>query len=155
MLLNTMEGTGSMRPALIAVFALGVAGCVTAPAGGAFATWTDGVKFTPMGQGSGAFSATIDGSTTAAAPYAIRVHITKGGKIAPHTHPDTRFITVVAGELCYGFGETFDETACKVYPAGSTFVVPGGKPHFGVGRSEAVYQESGFGPSAFVPVPAK
>ena len=65
------------------------------------------------------------------------------------------FITVVDGDLCYGFGDTFDETACTVYPEGSTFVVPGGKPHFGVGRSDAVYQESGVGPSAFVPVPAK
>lgn len=143
-----------MRPALIALFVLGAAGCATGPSAptGAGSAWIDGVKYTSMGQGSGAFSATLDGSTNAAAPYTIRVHITKGGKIQPHTHPDTRFITVVDGNLCYGWGETFDENACVVYPEGATFVVPGGKPHYGFGKSDAVYQESGVGPSAFVPV---
>jgi quercetin dioxygenase-like cupin family protein len=100
----------------------------------------------------GAFSATLDGSTSAAAPYTIRVHMTKGGKIMPHTHPDPRVITVVDGNLCYGFGETFDPEACKLYPEGSYFLVPGNVPHYGYGKEEAVYQESGVGPSAFVPV---
>src|ERR1700754_4706234 len=79
-----------MRPALTILLALGAAGCVTGPAaapvGKASAAWVEGVKYTSMGQGTGAFSATLDGSTNRAAPYAIRVHITKGGKIAPHTH---------------------------------------------------------------------
>lgn len=115
--------------------------------------WIDGPKFTSMGAGTGAFSSTLDGSTNAAAPYTIRVHITKGGKIMPHTHPDTRVITVVDGELCYGFGDTFDENGCKLYPEGSYFVVPGNAPHYGFGKTgDAVYQESGVGPSAFVPV---
>jgi quercetin dioxygenase-like cupin family protein len=144
-----------MRRALFALAAFASA-CATAPEATAPNTaWTESVKFTSMGQGSGAFSSTLDGSTTKAEPYTIRVHITKGGKIQPHTHPDTRFITVVDGDLCYGFGDVFDEAACKVYPEGSTFVVPGGKPHYGFGKSDAVYQESGVGPSAFVPVPAK
>lgn len=145
-----------MRPALIVFLALGAAACATEPTGTASSPWIGGVKFTPLGQGTGAFSATIDGSMSQAAPYTIRVHITKGGRIAPHTHPDTRFITVVAGELCYGFGDTFDENGCKLYPEGSTFVVPGGKPHYGFGKTgDAVYQESGVGPSAFAPVPAQ
>ena len=116
------------------------------------AAWTSSASFTSMGAatGSGAFSATIDASTTAAAPYTIRVHITKGGRILPHTHPDTRLITVVDGNLCYGFGDTFDEQACKMYPEGSYFVVPGNVMHYGYGKEEAVYQESGVGPSAFV-----
>jgi quercetin dioxygenase-like cupin family protein len=148
-----------MRPALIAILVLGVAACTAGPSkdpseAGA-STWTDGVRFTSMGQGSGAFSATIDGGTNKAAPYTIRVHITKGGKIQPHTHPDTRLITVVDGELCYGFGDTFDENGCKLYPEGSYFVVPGNVRHYGFGKSDAVYQESGVGPSAFVPVPAR
>ena len=71
----------------------------------------------------------------------------------PHTHRDTRVITVVDGELCYGFGDTFDENGCKLYPEGSYFVVPGNAPHYGFGKTgDAVYQESGVGPSAFVPV---
>ncbi|MDP3739150.1 MAG: cupin domain-containing protein [Hyphomonadaceae bacterium] len=116
--------------------------------------WIDGVKFTSMGAGTGAFSSTLDGSTNAAAPYTIRVHITEGGKIAPHTHPDPRVITVVDGEVCYGFGAIFDPDGCKLYPEGSYFIVPANAPHYGFGKTgEAVYQESGVGPSGFIPVP--
>ena len=116
--------------------------------------WTDGVTFTSMGAGTGAFSASARRQhINAAAPYTIRVHITKGGKIMPHTHPDTRVITVVDGELCYGFGAAFDPNGCKLYPEGSYFVVPANAPHFGYGKTgDAVYQESGVGPSGFVPV---
>ncbi len=138
-----------MRLSMIALAALAT-GCATTP--GTIAPWTSGVAFAPMGAatGAGAFAATIDGSTTKAAPYTIRVHIAQGGKILPHTHPDDRLITVVAGNLCYGFGETFDEQGCTMYPEGSHFLVPGNLPHYGFGKEEAVYQESGVGPSAFV-----
>ena len=139
------------------VFAVGLilftlSACAQMPA--AQSAWTDGVKFTSMGLANpGAFSATLDGSTSAAAPYTIRVHIEKGGRIAPHAHPDTRVVTVVAGELCYGFGAVFDPDGCKLYPEGSYFIVPANAPHYGFGKTgDAIYQESGFGPSAFVPV---
>ena len=139
-----------MRIAVIAL-AASAAACTSPPQ--ANSAWTKGATFTSMGPGTGAFSAVIDGSTTAAAPYTIRVHMTKGGKIIPHTHPDARVITVVDGELCYGFGDVFDPDGCKLYPEGSYFVVPANAPHFGYGKTgDAVYQESGVGPSAFVPV---
>jgi hypothetical protein len=141
-----------MRQILAALAAIAAAACSQMPTPSP--AWIDGPKFTPMGATNpGAFSATLDGSTSAAAPYTIRVHIAKGGKIMPHTHPDTRVVTVVDGELCYGFGATFDPDACKLYPEGSYFTVPGNAPHYGYGKTgDAVYQESGVGPSAFVPV---
>lgn len=144
-----------MRLITLAMAAIATSACAHAPASNM--AWIDGVKFTPMGAANpGAFSSTLDGSTSAAAPYTIRVHITEGGKIAPHTHPDPRVITVVAGEVCYGFGSTFDETACKLYPEGSYFLVPANAPHYGFGKTgDAVYQESGVGPSGFIPVPAQ
>jgi quercetin dioxygenase-like cupin family protein len=137
---------------MLAITVIAASACSQMPA--TSSAWVDGPKFTSMGAGSGAFSAILDGSTSAAAPYTIRVRITKGGKIMPHTHPDSRVITVVDGELCYGFGSVFDPDGCKLYPEGSYFVVPGNAPHYGFGKTgDAVYQESGFGPSAFVPVP--
>lgn len=143
-----------MRLSVIAI-ALLAASCASvpnAPASNALGPWTSGIAFSPMGAatGAGAFSATIDGDTAKAAPYTIRVRITKGGKILPHTHPDDRLITVVAGNLCYGFGSKFDEQACTLYPEGSHFRAPANLPHFGYGQEEAIYQESGVGPSAFV-----
>jgi quercetin dioxygenase-like cupin family protein len=143
-----------MRIVLIATLALGASACATPPAAiSASSLWIDGVRFSSMGAGTGAFSATLNGSTNATAPYTIRVHITKGGRIMPHTHPDDRVITVVDGELCYGFGSEFDPDGCKLYPEGSWFVVPANAPHYGYGKTgDAVYQESGVGPSAFVRV---
>jgi len=144
-----------MRAITLAVLMLGAGACATGPSATSVSAWTGNATFTPMSAAtsSGAFSAILDGSTASAGPYTIRVHITEGGRILPHTHPDPRVITVVDGDLCYGFGATFDPDACKVYPEGSYFLVPANVPHYGVGRSEAVYQESGVGPSAFVPVP--
>lgn len=144
-----------MRQILLALAAIAVSACASTSEGASGSSaWIDGVKYTPMGAANpGAFSSTLDGSTSAAAPYTIRVHITEGGKIAPHTHPDPRVITVVDGEVCYGFGSTFDENACKLYPEGSYFLVPANAPHYGFGKTgDAVYQESGVGPSGFIPV---
>ena len=126
-----------MRLSVIVAAALAT-GCTSTP--DMITPWTSGVDFSPMGAatGAGAFSATINGSTAKAAPYTIRVHITKGGKILPHTHPDDRVITVVAGNLCYGFGNTFSEQGCTVYPEGMPI------------RARIGANESGFGPSAFV-----
>lgn len=144
-----------MRLTVFALAALLAAGCTATPTPtGASPAWTSGVTYTPMGPTNpGAFSAMLDGSTSAAAPYTIRVHMTKGGKIMPHTHPDARVVTVVDGELCYGFATQFDEDGCKLYPEGSYFVVPANAPHYGFGKTgDSVYQESGVGPSGFVPV---
>lgn len=137
--------------------AIAVAACATTPEKATSSdAWISNAKFNSMGAGTGAFSAMLNGSTNAAAPYTIRVHITKGGKIQAHTHPDERVVTVVDGELCYGFGSEFDPDGCKLYPEGSWFVVPANAPHYGFGKTgDAVYQESGVGPSAFVPVPEK
>lgn len=141
-----------MRLTAFALATISVTACTTTPTD-AGAAWTEGVTFTAMGATNpGAFSAMLDGSTSAAAPYTIRVHMTKGGKIAPHSHPDTRVVTVVDGELCYGFAAVFDQDACTLYPEGSYFLVPANVPHYGYGKSDAVYQESGVGPSGFVPV---
>ena len=138
-----------MRLSVLAFAAL-VAGCATQASPNS--AWVDGLTFRPMlpPNASGSFAATLDGSMTKAAPYTLRIHLTKGGKIFPHTHPDPRYITVVDGNLCYGFGETFDPDACTDYPEGSSFLVPANAPHYGYGKEDAVYQESGMGPSAFV-----
>ncbi|MFQ6023836.1 MAG: cupin domain-containing protein [Acidiferrobacterales bacterium] len=81
--------------------------------------------------------------------YELRVRLRNGGMIKPHTHPDTRYVTVLSGELHAGRGEAIDEKSTTRYPAGSFFVVPAGIVHFTWARNgEVVYQESGIGPTA-------
>ena len=45
----------------------------------------------------------VIGSEQAADPYLFRVRLDAGGRMAPHTHPDTRNTTVLSGTLYVGF----------------------------------------------------
>src|SRR5690242_13751205 len=62
--------------------------------------------------------------------YTLRVHLDKGGTVTPHTHPDARYVTVLAGEVYAGMGDTVNEATSKRYSAGSFFVVPAGHVHY-------------------------
>lgn len=133
-----------MRTALIAA-ALLAAGCASAPA--VHDHWLQGVTYAPIANATGMNAAFIIGSPSQPGLYTIRVHITDGGLMPPHAHPDDRMITVLSGVLHYGFGETADPGAAKAYPAGSTFLAKANQPHYAIGKGDAVYQESGMAPT--------
>lgn len=85
--------------------------------------------------------------------YLLRVKLAAGGKIPPHTHPDERNSTVLSGTLYVGFGSTFDETKLVAVPAGAVYVAPANVAHWVWAKDGAVvYQESGVGPTATVPI---
>lgn len=97
----------------------------------------------------GVQTAVISGDPTQPGLYVVRAKYAAGGKVMPHTHPDTRYDTVLSGELYFGFGETFDPSNSKLYPAGAQITVPANMPHFAWAKSgEAILQEVGIGPSA-------
>ena len=137
-----------------ALFGAGLLPGVAAPPGGSDVNpWIKGVRFAPMGSAVLAEAATVAGAQNAAALYTIRVHVARGGSIGPHTHPDTRILTVVSGEVYYGFGEKVDISQAKLYSAGAVFTVPANAPHWAeASTSDVVYQEAGMGPTAFNPV---
>jgi quercetin dioxygenase-like cupin family protein len=144
-----------MRTALLSclIAITGLAACASPPAVAPANPWTQAVKFAPMGSAEKAEAATVAGSQREAALYTIRVHVAKGGRIAPHTHPDARILTVVSGEVFYGFGASVDMTKAKLYRAGDVFTVPANAPHWAEATtSDVVYQEAGMGPTAFTPV---
>jgi len=96
----------------------------------------------------GVQTAVISGDPTQPGLYVVRAKYAAGGKVMPHTHPDTRYDTVLSGELYFGFGETFDTSEAKLYPAGAQITVPANTPHFAWAKNgEAVLQEVGIGPS--------
>jgi quercetin dioxygenase-like cupin family protein len=95
----------------------------------------------------------VVGSEAKPRPYLFRVKLAAGAKIPPHTHPDERSSTVLAGTIYVGFGTTFDETAAVAVPAGAVYVAPAGVAHYVWAKDgEAVYQEAGAGPTATLPV---
>jgi quercetin dioxygenase-like cupin family protein len=68
-------------------------------------------------------------------------------ELAPHTHPDSREITILSGTWYSGYGETYDPAALKALPAGSFYTEPASVPHFVEVRDSVVIQVSGMGPS--------
>jgi len=91
------------------------------------------------------------GSATKEGLYLLRVKLTAGAKLPPHTHPDARVTQVLSGTLYVDFGSVFDSTGVVSIPAGAVYVAPAGVPHYAWAREgEVIYQEAGFGPTANV-----
>ena len=81
-------------------------------------------------------------------PYTMRLKFPKGFRVAPHTHPDYREVTILSGTFATGYGEKFDPAGLKILPAGSFYTEPANVPHYIEIEEEVVLQVSGSGPSA-------
>ena len=79
--------------------------------------------------------------------YTIRLKFPKGYRIAPHTHPDSREVTVLSGTFANGYGDTFDATKLRKLKAGSYYTEPSDVPHFIQVEEDVVLQVTGVGPS--------
>jgi hypothetical protein len=80
-------------------------------------------------------------------PYTLRLKFPAGYKLAPHTHPDSREVTILSGTWYTGYGEKFDPAALKALPAGSFYTEPANVAHFVEVREPVMIQVSGTGPS--------
>jgi quercetin dioxygenase-like cupin family protein len=108
--------------------------------------WVDGPASLPKG----AKTVVLEGDPTKAGEFVLRVKLPDGMKIMPHTHPKDERVTVLAGTLYLGMGDTFDETKAKAMPAGSYGKTGAGMKHFGFVKGETVLQLHGTGPWAVV-----
>ena len=79
--------------------------------------------------------------------YTIRLKFPKGFRIAPHTHPDSREVTVISGTFANGYGDTFDASKLRKLKAGSFYTEPSDVPHFIEVQEDVVLQVTGTGPS--------
>jgi len=108
--------------------------------------------FSPPGN-PGLAAAWVVGAEQESGLYALRVRLAGGARIAPHTHPDTRYSTVLSGTLYVGFGATVNDSTMVAVPTGAVYVAPANQPHYLWARdAEVVYQESGVGPTGTVAV---
>lgn len=89
--------------------------------------------------------------------YMYRGKFPPNAKVMPHFHPDERIVTVMSGTLYMGYGDTFDESAMKMLPAGSIWTEPAGKTHYVWAKDgEVVIQVvGGNGPTGTTRVGAK
>ncbi len=102
--------------------------------------------------GSGAETAVLYGDPTKAGLYVMRLRLPAGAKVLPHIHPEeVRTLTVISGTLYFGFGEKWDESKLKAYPAGTFFSEVPTTQHFVAAKDgEVIFQATGIGPSGFV-----
>ena len=93
--------------------------------------------------------ATVFGDTAKPGVYVQRVKFVPGFKIMPHWHPDeVRTIVVLSGTLYFSFGDMWDESKLKAFPAGSFFAEPPKVPHFAWAKDgEVILQITGIGPT--------
>lgn len=80
-------------------------------------------------------------------PYTLRLKFPAGYKLAPHTHPDDREVTILSGTWYLGYGEQFDKEALKALPAGSFYTEPANAAHFIEVKESVLIQVRGTGPS--------
>ena len=74
----------------------------------------------------------------------------------PHTHSDSRVVTVLSGICYYGRGEEFDENRTIPMPPGSFFTEPAGTPHFiWAKEGDVIVQTTAIGPSGTQIIPEK
>lgn len=102
---------------------------------------------------SGIRTVLLYGDPAKPGPYALEIHVPPNTVIAPHTHRDDRFATVISGAWYFGYGAKPGEAPVKPLTAGGLYTEPAGAAHFAFTRDEpAVVRLTGVGPSdtAFV-----
>lgn len=88
------------------------------------------------------------GDPTKPGLYTVRVAIPAHTQVQPHTHRDSRSVTVMSGTWHMGYGTSFDAKGLKDLPPGSVYTEPGGQPHFAQTTDEpVVIWVTGYGPS--------
>ena len=103
--------------------------------------------------GGGVQMTALIGDPTKSGLYTVRVAIAPHTQVRPHTHRDSRSVTVMSGTWHMGYGTTFDPKALKDLPPGSVYTEPGGQPHFAQTTDEpVVIWVTGYGPSDTQPV---
>jgi quercetin dioxygenase-like cupin family protein len=96
----------------------------------------------------GAMFVVVSGDPGKAGPFAVRLKLPAGYKIAPHWHPTDEHVTVLSGTLALGMGEKFDKAAMKDLPAGGYGLMPAEMRHFAMAKTAAIVQVHGMGPFA-------
>jgi hypothetical protein len=94
----------------------------------------------------GSTMAVLSGDPGKPGPFVLRVKAPAGYKIMPHWHPTDENLTILAGSFAIGMADTFDEAALKTLTPGSFVRLPAEMRHFGLAKTNVVFQVHGVGP---------
>ncbi len=141
------------RIILLAAFGVLISGPALAQTSGPSAVLPDSLSWRSPPRLPGVQSVWVLGRYRQPGSYILRIKLAAGARIPPHTHPDERIGTVLKGTIYFAIGDTFNESRGVALPAGSVFVSPANVPHYIWAKDgEAMYQESGVGPTETKPI---
>lgn len=108
----------------------------------------DSLKWSPAPPAlpKGAQVAILDGDPFKPGPYVIRLKMPPGYKVPPHWHSRAENVTVIAGQLALGMGDTLDAKATQDLRPGGFHAIAAQVHHFAISRSGAIVQIHGEGP---------
>jgi quercetin dioxygenase-like cupin family protein len=135
------------RIALIATTSFGLMLALHASAQNAFTP--DKVQYGPAPSTvpPGAQFAVLEGDPTATTgDFTVRLKMPNGYRIAPHWHPHRENVTVLAGTLNVGMGDTFDETKMMAFAPGSFAYLDPDMHHYAMTGGETIIQIHGMSP---------
>lgn len=93
-------------------------------------------------------AAWVTGNEKDTGTYIIQVKLKAKGIIPPHSHPDTRYTTVLSGTLYVGFGKTTEDSMMVAIPTGAVYCAPANVPHYLKSKTgDVIYQEVGVAPT--------
>jgi quercetin dioxygenase-like cupin family protein len=107
-------------------------------------TWGEGPPALPKG----AQFTVLSGDPGKNVPFAIRLKMPAGYKIAPHWHPTDEHVTVISGTFTMGMGDKVDAKATRDLAAGSYALMPAEERHYAWTKQGATVQVHGVGPFA-------
>jgi quercetin dioxygenase-like cupin family protein len=87
--------------------------------------------------------------------FAMRLKLSKGYHVPPHSHPKPEVVTVISGTFRLGMGETADQGKATALSAGSLITLSPGMAHFVYADEETVVQLNSTGPWGITYVNAK
>jgi len=103
--------------------------------------WADVPSLPP-----GAQMVVIEGPTSAAVPFTVRIKFPASYKLPAHSYPVIEHLTVISGTLNMGMGDKFDATKTIALLPGSVSILQPRTNHFAWTREETVVQVHGVGP---------
>ena len=96
----------------------------------------------------GAQFAVIDGDPAATGLVTVRMKLPAGYQIPPHFHPTDEHVTVLAGTLSLGMGDTIDKAHSATLGVGGYAVAPAKMHHYAWTAKGATIQIHLMGPFA-------
>ena len=103
-------------------------------------------KPAPPTMPAGTQIAVLEGDPSAPGIFTMRLRLSKGFALPPHTHPQDERVTVLEGSVVVALGDAPEKAKGRRFGAGAFYVTPASLPHAVWSDDGATLQLTGTGP---------